>query len=280
MNLIFSFDPEMEECPVCGSASIHRHKKDYKNISISKCKTCRIEFMNPQYTDQYLESFYSEYQKMDSKKTRYGDKTKPRELVHEYNLKQIEGHVDKNGFLSVGCGNGLDVKVALQRGWQAEGFELDHDHTVTLSKTLGTSIHSGDFASLELEKKYSCVYLNHVLEHPKNPGSYLKKISELLTPGGILYIACPNIDSVSNRIKTVLEKVGLKKNHGKHYDTWHHLIYFNPRKLKKLLESQYGYEVLYMGNDKKAKIDTTSVEHSLLDDVAYKSSFRMIAKKL
>ena len=97
---------------------------------------------------------------------------------------------------------------------------------------------TGDFLSLDYPKNYfSCIYLNHVLEHPKSPGKYLEKIYKLLSHGGILYIACPNIKSFSIFMKTIFEKIGLKKNKGKHYETWQHLIYYNPVDLKKFLEN-------------------------------------------
>lgn len=274
------FDPKLKQCPLCHSSEVKDHKKDFNGIHISLCQGCNIEFMNPQYTDDYLATFYAQYQREDSKHHRYGEKIKPRELVHEYNYKQIEGYIQPGKLLCVGCGNGLDVKVGLDRGWNAEGYEVGEKYTQELSKKLNTNIYHGDFTKLNPNKKYSCIYLNHVLEHPKNPGAYLDKIVELLCDNGLLYIACPNIDSFSNRLKTVMEKLGLKKSIGKHYDTWHHLFYYSPSKLKRLLEKEYGFEVLYTGNDKKAKATTTKVEHSFIDDIAYKSSFRLIARKI
>ena len=236
--------------------------------------------MNPQYTESYLNEFYSTYQELDGLNIRYGDKIRPRELIHGYNLEQIEKYSKREKFLSVGCGNGLDIKVAKERGWIAEGYEVDENHARELSDRLETQIHSGDFSKMNGNEEYSCIYMNHVLEHPKRPGEYLSTVRRLLKPDGIMYIACPNIDSVSNRIKNMLEGLGLRKEIGKHYDTWHHLFYYSPTKLKKLLEKHYGFEVLYYGNDKKGTRDTTEVIHSFLDDWPYKSSFRLIARKI
>lgn len=273
------FDQPLSNCQLCNSTNIRQSKTDYRGIKIAVCKDCSIEFMNPQYTDGYLSTFYSQYQREDSNHHRYGDKTKPRELIHDYNIQQIEKHVTPGNFLSVGCGNGLDVKMAMQRGWHAEGYEVGQEYPEELASQLNAVIYTGDFVDIVPGKKYSCIYLNHVLEHPKNPGAYLNKIKDLLEPGGILYIACPNIDSLANGVKTVFENIGLKKSKGKHYDTWHHLFYYSPKKLSKLLSTVYGFEVLYAGNDKKATKTTTSISHSFHDDYPYKSSFRMIVRK-
>lgn len=280
-KLEMSFDSKLKQCPLCQCSDVANHTIDYQGIHISKCRNCSIQFMNPQYTDSYLTAFYLGYQKKDSEEHhRYGADTTLRELGHDYNLRQIESHVERGAFLSVGSGNGLDIKVAIKRGWEAEGYEIDKEYSEQLSRITMAPVHCGDFVSLGFDKQYACVYLHHVLEHPKNPGEYLTKIHEILRPGGILYIACPNINSVSANLKTVLEKLGLKKNVGKHYDTWHHLFYFSPGTLTRLLDTRYGFEVLYAGNDKKPKKGTKSIQESILDPIPYKSSFRLIAKKV
>ena len=108
----------------------------------------------------------------------------------------------------------------------------------------------GDFFNLGQESgSFDCIYLDQVLEHLKEPAQYLSEFSRLLAPGGILFLAVPNIESVASRWKTFLGRTGIKRKRGKHYDTWHHLFYYGPRSLSGVLENQFGFKTLVTGND-------------------------------
>jgi SAM-dependent methyltransferase len=237
--------------------------------------------MNPQYTDNHLEEFYNHQHERAIKHHRYGYSKGLKEIVHEFNIKQIESYVSVGHFLSVGCGEGLDLKVAQKRGWIVEGYEVNKFFIEKISKQLNAKVRNGDFCKISYDNcHYDCVYLNHVLEHTKNPAEYLRKIYDILKRQGILYIACPNIDSLSNRIKTFLERIKVRKKIGRYYDTDKHLFYFNPFKLRNVLETYYSFKVISLGNDIKARIRNKDVKVSFIDHYPYKSSFRLIAKKI
>ena len=273
------FSPRLEECPLCRSDALSLSKIDFNGIRIDRCRDCGVEFMNPQYTDHYLQDFYDQYQSDLAKQHHFGEDLKPRELIHTYNLAQIESFRKPGRFLSVGCGKGVDLQVAAARGWKAEGYDVDPEYVKTQSEAIGIPIRSGIFPELDYEENsFDCVYLNHVLEHPKNPGDYLEKIIVLLKPGGILYIACPNIGSPSGRIKNLLDALHLRKTRAKHYDTWQHLFYFTPAKLSRVLERIYGFEILYQGSDVKARRGDEEVRTAPFAALCLKSTFRLIAR--
>ncbi|HNP17074.1 MAG TPA: hypothetical protein PKL31_01465 [Fulvivirga sp.] len=68
MSLDFNkdFDKKMTMCPLCDGADLQGHKIDYKGVKIEKCSSCDIEMMNPQYTDDYLNQYYSSYFDMET----------------------------------------------------------------------------------------------------------------------------------------------------------------------------------------------------------------------
>lgn len=277
----FKFDQPLRCCNLCKSSDIHHFMTDYKGISIGKCANCGILFMNPQYTDDDLEEFYRYQHKRAIKHHRYGYLKRPKEIIHEYNIKQIESYVSVGHFLSIGCGEGIDLEVARKRGWSVEGYEVNKYFIEKLSKHSHFKIRNGDFCQISYDHcHYDCVYLNHVLEHTKNPGEYLEKINTILKRKGVLYIACPNTDSFSNRLKKFLEKIKLRKKVGKYYDTDKHLFYFNPFNLKNVLEKYYSFEVLSIGNDINIKMHQRKAKVSFLDHFPYRSSFRLIAQKI
>ena len=273
------FDAPLTNCPVCFSDRISWHKTDYKGIRIYKCRDCRIEFMNPQYTDEYLSEFYTKYLGNDDKHHYYKDNITARSLIHNVNLKEIEHYIKPGRFLSIGTGNGLDLSEARKLGWQAEGYDVDTASVKLISDNLGFEVKSGKFAGIEYPEKYfDCVYVNHVLEHPKNPGEYIHKFKKIIKPGGLLFIACPNIKSFSSLIKNFLEFTGIRKSRAKHYDTWQHLIYYSPQKLKRVLEKKYDFNVVKYGNCVEINMKNKKPSTGMLP-FAYKSTFRLIAIK-
>lgn len=206
--------------------------------------------MNPQYSDDFQASLYDGY--IDP-----GEITSLEEIwenahlnSHHFHFQKIEEHIAPGKILAFGCGNGSELEVALQRGWETEGFDVDPECVKELQNKHEIPLHTGDFFHLELASdSYECIYLDQVLEHLKEPAPYLKEFNRLLKPDGVLFLAVPNIESIGSRWKTLLGRLRLKRNRGKHYDTWHHLFYFNPGSLAKLLEREFGYQFLAMGND-------------------------------
>ena len=275
-----SFDAASEKCLLCNSKDIFHFKTDYRGVKIFKCKKCKIQFLNPLYSDIYLSELYNKYNEhnLDRKDI---DILKSRDIKHEFNIKQIEKYVSAGKFFSVGCGNGIEIAVALKRGWKPEGYEINSKLVQELSKLYQVQIYSGKFTELQLKKNfYDCVYFNHVIEHTKEPHNYLRRINEILKPGGILYLATPNINGIANKIKEIFYYTRLKKSKGKYYATWQHLFYFSPASLKYLLEEYYSFRVLSMSNDLKLKKKSNIVRRNFFDRLCYKTSFRTLAMKV
>jgi SAM-dependent methyltransferase len=285
LNFDKDFDKKMSNCPLCGSKEIENHKTDYKGVKIDKCQSCNIEFMNPQYTDEYLNKYYSSYVEIENSNE---NNTWSEALMegHNFYISQIEKYAPKENkrFLSIGSGEGWELRQALKKGWEAEGYDVDETTTSKLSEKLSVPVKSGDFVKLDYPKDfYSAVYMHHVLEHPKNPQEYLRKIHTILEDKGILFIACPNIDSLANRFKSVLDLLGIKKRHAKHYDTFHHVFYYNPYKLKKLLEKHYGFKVQLIRNGYHVRPNQSQLKRwllkNILEVIPYKSTFMLVAQK-
>jgi SAM-dependent methyltransferase len=198
--------------------------------------------MNPQYSDEYLADYYSHYTREE------GEMDVPAESGYDFDLALIEKYVPGTGrLLDVGTGTGYLLTVALRRGWKVTGYEVDEGLSRRLSGKLDVEVLSGDFTKLDWpEGQIDAVAMHHVIEHLKDPLSYVRTIRRILREEGILFMALPNIGSISSRFKLILEKKGIKrKNVGACYDTGHHLFYFTPSTMKGLMTTT-GFEVLYM----------------------------------
>jgi SAM-dependent methyltransferase len=128
---------------------------------------------------------------------------------------------------------------------------VDAATTARLAAELNIPIYSGDLCQLGLPGgAYDCVYVDQVIEHPKQPQRCLREAYRLLRPGGVLFIGCPNIASISSACKHLEEQLGVRRrNRGRYYDTQHHLFYYSPGVLRRILERYFGFQVVAMHGD-------------------------------
>lgn len=249
------YDPPLDACPLCTSRDIHPFDYDFRGAHIARCGACGVRFMNPQYTDAYLTAYYADYipdgpGSPEERAYRLAQKTGKIELLERY--------LAPGRLLAIGCGDGTEMAVAKSRGWTVEGYDVDEATTRRVAQAVGAPVYTGDLFTLPLEQgAYDCVYLDQVLEHPKSPAPYLELSRRLLRPGGMLYLGVPNIESLSSRTKRVLGRLGLSRRRMRFYDTFHHLFYYAPSTLPRLLEQRYGFRVVTVLGDPKPRAHST-----------------------
>jgi 2-polyprenyl-3-methyl-5-hydroxy-6-metoxy-1,4-benzoquinol methylase len=245
------FDPKLKICPLCGSSSLAAYDRDFRSRTIDRCRGCGVDFLNPQYSDGYLERFYSARARFDHREG-LDVPLRKRKEVHETGKRRaldlVAQYVEVGRLLSVGTADGLEVYTAQEKGWEVEGFEVSQYLVEELRARFGIEMHTGPFQDLpDRNGYYDAVFIDQVLEHVKNPEVYLRKIHQLLRPGGVMYLGLPNVTSWSNRMKTLIGRLGLRtRKRGKHYATQHHLVYYSPAVLERVLPKRYGFEVLRM----------------------------------
>ena len=279
-----SFDPRSSECHLCGSERLRLSKVDFEGRRIDRCLRCRIEFLNPQYTDEYLAALYDGYGGISDSRWSGFDETmnERRTRIHHHYLSRIESYTPVSRFLGIGCGDALELRVAMSRGWDVHGFDVDPKAVSNVERKLDVRAFSGPFHEVPFDGPYDCVYLHHVLEHPKNPQDYLRRIRSLLSPGGLVFVASPNLASLSGWYKVAAARLGLKDNYFKHYDAWQHLFYFTPRKLARLMERDYGFEVVEKRAGVEWRLHGTSLPMEVLTRLdrltVLKSKFYLLAR--
>ncbi len=278
------FDSQLTKCPLCNSEDIYFYFQDFRSIDIFRCGTCLIQFMNPQYSDTYLNEFYTNY--IDDSNIYTRMKSTGRQYKDYLAIAEKYVATNSRNFLDIGCGDGLLLDTASKCDWDVEGYDVDQETVERVKKRIGVSVQSGDFFDLEWQHNhYDLVTMHQVLEHLKNPRSYLEQVHNMLRNKGLLFIASPNITSLSARIKFWLETKGLKKNKiGSYYDTDHHIIYFSPVVLESLLR-KLGYDVLFIRNGYKVESSDEStlmrcIKRNVIERLWWRSVFILVARKI
>ncbi|HEV2471093.1 MAG TPA: class I SAM-dependent methyltransferase, partial [Chthonomonadales bacterium] len=129
--------------------------------------------------------------------------------------------------LDVGCGAGAFLRLIETAGWQAFGIDPDSG-ALNLARAIGATVSEGTLSSYSHnEERFDAITLNHVIEHLHQPLEALRIARRLLKPGGTIWLATPNLESLGHK-RFGSDWVGL--------DPPRHLILFSPSSLTGLLE--------------------------------------------
>jgi len=81
----------------------------------------RNEVHEPAVLDKYLADYYSQYIGVDPDPKRLQRRT----ISKTDDLRFVARHSQPGRFLSVGCGDGLELQLAAEAGWTPEGYDVD-----------------------------------------------------------------------------------------------------------------------------------------------------------
>lgn len=240
-----SYDPVIS-CEICDGqefteiSDIDRHgiKKSTK-----LCKGCGYLFINPKLNNhthkQYYEKFYRKNDREFSVPTKEFYELEKFRGLDILNFIKSHSEVRKEfKCLDVGCGSAATTYALSTYFANAVGIDLDINYASNVEKKdnlkiMQTTIHDQTFD----HSKFQIIVYCHVFEHINKPIEELKRIKEILSDDGLLYIEVPGIN---------------------YNDYWYdgnffnslemdHTHQFNKRSLQNLME-QNGFELIY-GNE-------------------------------
>lgn len=215
-------------CPICSGEEESLFSKE--GFHFVRCLGCGLIFTNPQVKEEMLRKTYDGARSLDiwvdvllteeSRKYDYG----------KYNrrLEKFEELVGTGRVLDIGCSIGHFLKLARDRGWQGVGLEMNAKAVKYATEELRVTVIPKLLKEANLpERSFDVVTLWGVIEHLKDPVDVLKDTHRILKDDGVLFIFCPNVESLVCRIL---------RQHVSTFDGRNHLWYFAETTLRKLLD--------------------------------------------
>lgn len=158
-----------------------------------ECPFCGMIQVEPCLSDEGLTSFYQGYYRT---RRRNVSLTQQRAIQYSLDSQHISRFISTGLVLDVGCSDGSFLK-ALPNSFSKYGIDIEvdpvssnDDSNLTLSS--GFFPESKSFSSLQ----FDLITFRGVIEHLRNPSSFISKAVSLLRPNGFLYFcATPNVDS-------------------------------------------------------------------------------------
>jgi SAM-dependent methyltransferase len=227
--------PALAHCPVC-RAERFAPRFAIKGMAIESCNRCGLIVQNPQPSDDQLAAIYgSAYFIGSSENDRLGSQFDlVKRATASLQLDEIAAYLRKGGqaahglsLLEIGCGHGNMLLEARNRGYEVRGLEYSADAVRVANRKLGAElVRVGALDENAFpEQSFDVCILADVIEHVRDPASFLRNVRRVLKPGRVIFIATPSTDSWSARLL------------GRHWMEFkpEHLFYFDRKTIARLL---------------------------------------------
>lgn len=196
-------------CPLCqGSATVLRLERESHAgfWSLARCGRCTLHFTTPSPSFEQIVQFYSgDYHQdlMDDAVTehRFGRK------FGRY-ADWIAGHIPAGKCLDIGCSTGLFPRILCDRGYEAEGIEINESCAAWGRREYGVVIHNTPIEECGFEEgTFDVISMTDVAEHMQDPLFFLSEVRRYLRPNGLALVTFPDIQSIESRYWYILSKL-------------------------------------------------------------------------
>lgn len=176
-------------------------------FAVVRCRNCALTYTNPRPDAVSIGRFYP---------SDYRPHRRPRKLRQARRWPSLaarwagrvvperDGDLPRLGrgrLLDFGCGGGSYMKRMADQGWAVTGLDAAVGAVRSIQEDLGLTALVGSLPHPDLVAgSFDVVTMWHSLEHVHRPLEILREAFELLTPGGRLVVACPNLDSWAFRV--------------------------------------------------------------------------------
>jgi len=199
-------------CPVCGSRRLRFFAKardvEYytsdKMFAYQECADCASVFLESPPVDQLRLIYppnYDSYQAAQGSDS-FLESVKARLDLHLFDklLAQIPGESLK--VLDVGGGSGWLLTLVRKASNRVQHtHEIDFDEGAKSAAELaGHAFHCCRIEEFSSDQKFDLILMLNLIEHVSDPRAVLSAMRNLLSPGGLILIKTPNVDTLDCRL--------------------------------------------------------------------------------
>jgi SAM-dependent methyltransferase len=161
--------------------------------------------------------------------------------------------------LELGSAGGFFLEGARRAGFRVRGVEISPQAAESSRRDLGLDVHSGLLENAPFEPRtFDVAYADNVLEHTTSPEGVLRRLLDLLRPGGHLVVIVPTyVNSPYFRLMLLLQRLLPKRFLGEPLlkilkfvpdgdsGAPYHLLEFDRRTVVALLR-RAGFEIVHV----------------------------------
>lgn len=231
------------KCAICESDQHEKHFRCIGNYDLLRCSKCGLVYISYVVDgvvegDSFIKSAKDALPQSGKERVEYWSFPHLyRKYQHIFDafFRERLGRLRKyrrafRSMLDIGCGYGFWMKFCQDRGIDVYGLDSSPEVVGWARKNLALTVENISLEEFNSGRNYDTIVLCDILEHLVSPNQQLKKIRDMLSKDGLIYIQVPNV-------------LGFKLPPGHGHGLPHHLWQFSYRSLKRLLEKN-GFKVL------------------------------------
>jgi len=182
-------------CPVCDSRTRRRFRSPGK-LTLYRCERCALVYSDPQPRAEVERKYLEEYDLA----AHFGPLAARKRVLYERRLNRL-GPPTGRRLCDLGCGDGQFLELAIERGWEASGIEMN-PAAATRAEQRGATVYRGRVEEVEglPVEGFDAVTAWDSVEHTPEPITFLRKAAALLRPAGVLALTTLNVDAAVARV--------------------------------------------------------------------------------
>jgi 2-polyprenyl-3-methyl-5-hydroxy-6-metoxy-1,4-benzoquinol methylase len=191
----------VSKCPACSSVNARsRFVKHMHNFD--ECAQCETVFINPRPPVSVLDEYYrtsKSYRYWNSVVYPASEQSRLERIIKprvDRVLEVAKRHKSKcRGILEIGAGFGSFCAEMNTRAVFTDVVALEPNPDLASScrrkgvRTICSSIEAANLAGMDIDM----VVAFEVIEHLFEPSAFIQEMAQLLSPGGLLVLTCPNV---------------------------------------------------------------------------------------
>ncbi len=171
-------------CPICGTATARCRAE---GPAFVVCPDCSTHYRPTLLAIQPSEGWDEDYYRHAETLAMYAGRRDALEQIEAI----LASYAHRRGaLLDVGCGPGVFLDVARQRGWEPHGVDPSQAALEVARTTLGESVdlRQGDLLEVDLQGGYAAVTMIDVLRHCARPREMLERARDILGAEGCILL--------------------------------------------------------------------------------------------
>jgi 2-polyprenyl-3-methyl-5-hydroxy-6-metoxy-1,4-benzoquinol methylase len=156
-----------------------------------------------------------------------------RKKLFDHIIDLIEENIGVDRLLDVGTSCGSFLLAARDRNWRVEGIEPSTQAVTVARHNNNLDVFHGTLQEYDEDAQFGAITFINVLEHSAQPWLEIHRATELIRPGGLLYIRFPN-GFLHSKTLQLAHQVGLS-DHVLKFLVFHRYV-FTARHIRRLLE--------------------------------------------
>lgn len=202
---------EVATCFRCGDPGHLQFTAD--PYGVRRCTTCDVVFISPRLDLDGRGALYDEAAYFEGSVYSGAGDDGEGGLATFWQRRWAGGRLDtlaryragrspaRGRLLEVGCAYGLFASHAIDDGWDVTAMDVSAAGVAATAARLGIEVHHGLLEDAPLQPaSLDVVAAWDVLEHVPDPAVFLRRIHDLLVPGGTVALSLPNVASLPARL--------------------------------------------------------------------------------